>query len=82
MRTSESRYEELRKIFEDICADATKRHAGVLMADDLAAAAKMSPESSRRWLRTLCRAHGYQWVEGRCLCPSSPPVNVPEEVVH
>ncbi len=73
---SEKRYNELDAIFQQLCG-ASGGHAGIVTPDDLAAAAKMSPESARKWLRALCKAKGYQWVSGHCLCPEAASESAP-----
>ena len=61
------RYDEMDEFFKQLCKEG--KHAGVLTPDDLANIARMSPGNARWWLRALCRAHGYQWTYGNCLCP-------------
>jgi hypothetical protein len=70
---AEERYNSLLSVAREECDRAHTSHGGMIHYSDFATAAKMSPESARRWLRALCKALGGEWREGHCLCPEKKP---------
>jgi hypothetical protein len=55
---AEERYRALLDVAREECARAHASHGGVIHYSDFSTAAKISPESARRWLRALCKDMG------------------------
>jgi hypothetical protein len=68
-KVAEERYNSLLGVARKECDRARTFHSGVMHYSDFATAAKISPESARKWLQALCKDLKGEWKEGHCLCP-------------